>query len=133
MLKQPRIPAVLVLSFLALVGLASETTASKQKWYEGGTLHSATALNWQKAANANKLATCADFVAMAWQKKMLKPKIQASFGTIDDFRPYAKELMAYLNAATKPDPDPGKNKRLFAKLDVAELAAVGMLHMGWTK
>lgn len=33
------------------------------KWYEGGNLHKATILEWKKATEKNKLATCGDFMA----------------------------------------------------------------------
>ena len=33
------------------------------EWYEGGTLHKATAAEWQAATASNKLATAADFLA----------------------------------------------------------------------
>lgn len=32
-------------------------------WYEGGTLHQKRITDWKSATYANKLATCADFVA----------------------------------------------------------------------
>ena len=32
------------------------------KWFEGGTLHQATAGQWTFASPSNRLATCADFV-----------------------------------------------------------------------
>lgn len=33
------------------------------EWYDGGTLHSATVSQWNVATEANKLATCGDYVA----------------------------------------------------------------------
>jgi len=35
------------------------------KWYEGGTLRKATVGEWKKASARDKLATCADYVAIA--------------------------------------------------------------------
>jgi hypothetical protein len=59
---------------MIIMGAAADT-AAKLKWYEGGTLHKLSALDWQKATYANKLATCADFVAHAWVNKKLKNSI----------------------------------------------------------
>ena len=39
-------------------------------WNEGGTLHKASALEWQKASYSNKLATSADMIANLWIKDM---------------------------------------------------------------
>jgi len=33
------------------------------EWYEGGTLHKAKVIEWKKATERNKLATCADYMA----------------------------------------------------------------------
>ena len=126
-------PAIALLSILSMGGLRAESAWAGHAWYEGGTLHTETALAWQQATAANKLATSADFVTKAYAQKMLKPEIQASFRTIDDFRPYAKELMLYLDAATKPDPDAAKNRKIFGKQRISELAVVGMLQLGWIR
>ena len=37
--------------------------AHAEEWYQGGTLHNATAREWQAARADNRLATTADFVA----------------------------------------------------------------------
>lgn len=39
--------------------------STSDKWYEGGTLHKATVGQWKNATEKNKLATCADFAAVA--------------------------------------------------------------------
>jgi hypothetical protein len=48
-------------------GSSSTTSApsvTKQpEWFEGGNLHNAKIGEWKMATEANKLATCADFVA----------------------------------------------------------------------
>jgi hypothetical protein len=103
------------------------------KWYQGGTLHRKTALDWQNASSANKLATCADFVAGMWDKGKLKPSITRTISAVDDFRPYAQQLVGCLDAAFKPWPDPEENRRLFANQTVASFAAMGMVTMGWMK
>jgi hypothetical protein len=39
------------------------------QWYEGGTLHKATAREWLAATSANRLATAADFAATALKQE----------------------------------------------------------------
>ena len=88
---------------------------------------------WQTASPQDKLATCADFVTTMWQNGDLKPSIANSLSTVDDVRPYAQELVDFLDAAFKPDPDPQQNKKVFANQTVSSFAAMGMVTMGWTK
>lgn len=104
-----------------------------RSWYQGGTLHSKSALEWQTAWAADKLATCADFVTKMWTNGNLKPSIANNISTVDDVRPYAEELVDFLDAAFKPDPDPEQNRKLFTNQTVSSTAAIGMITMGWTK
>jgi len=106
---------------------------SAPKWYEGGTLHKKSAIEWQAASSKDKLATCADFVAALWKSGNLKPSIADQLSTVDDLRPYAQELVDFLDAAFKPDPDPEQNRQLFANQTVLSAAVIGMVKMGWTK
>ncbi len=98
----------------------------------GGTLHQETAIEWQSADAADKLATCGDFVTALWQKGNLKPSIVNKFSTVDDVRPYAEELVRFLDAAFKSELDPVANHKLYANQTVAGTAAIGMVTMGWT-
>jgi len=50
---------------VAVAILAFQFSAYAAEWYEGGTLHKATAGTWQKASSRNQLATAGDFVAGA--------------------------------------------------------------------
>jgi hypothetical protein len=120
----------LVCAFVLGVGADS---AAKLKWYEGGTLHRLSALDWQKATYANKLATCADFVAHAWVNKRLKEEMSQQIHGVEDLKPLAIELVAFMDAATEPEEDPRKNREMFAEQHVAELAAMGMLLLEWLK
>ena len=104
-----------------------------RKWYEGGTLHKKGALDWQSADAGDKLATCADFVAAAWDKKLFKQNLQYSIASIDDMKPYAQKLVTFLDSATKKDSDVIKNRQLFTNASVSEIASIGMVMMGWTK
>jgi len=111
----------------------SSSSIPTRKWYEGGTLHNASALEWQTASSADKLATCGDFVTQMWQNGDLKPSIANNISTVDDVRPYAPELVDFLDAAFKRDPDPEQNRKLYANQSVSSTAAIGMVTMGWTK
>jgi len=102
-----------------------------EKWYQGGTLHDKSALEWQTASRANKLATCADFVTAMWQNGNLKPSIANNISTVDDVQPYAQELVDFLDAAFKPHPDAKHNRVLFTNQTISECAAIGMIMMEW--
>ncbi len=111
---------------------------NNDNWYKGGTLHDKTALEWQKASNANKLATCADFITKAVISGMLKESLKTKLDTtkekyIQELRPYAEELVDFLNAATEKDNDPVVNQKLFANQKVSEIAIMGMMMMDWMK
>ncbi|MFH1754156.1 MAG: hypothetical protein ABIA59_00490 [Candidatus Latescibacterota bacterium] len=122
---------IAVLVCIVLMSDAGQAAAAKLKWYEGGTLHKRPALEWQKASYNNKLATCADFVAHAWINKMLNKKVSKQIHVVDDLKPFAVELVAFIDAATAPEKDPQKNRELFANQTVAELAARGMAMLSW--
>jgi hypothetical protein len=109
------------------------STGSSPKWYEGGTLHKQSALQWQTASSKDKLATCADFVTGMWQNGDLKPSIASRLSTVEDVRPYAEELVDFLDAVLKRDPDAEQNRQRFANQTVAATAAIGMVTMGWAK
>ena len=104
-----------------------------RKWYEGGTLHNKSAVEWQSASREDKLATCADFVTTMWQDGNLKTAITNNLTSVDDVRTYAQELVDCIDAAFKPDPDPEQNRKLFTNQTVSEFAAIGMITMGWTE
>jgi len=114
-------------------GTPSTSAATPATWYSGGTLHRKSALEWQTASSKDKLGTCADFVAGMWQNGDLRPAISNNLSTVDDVRPYAQELVDFLDAAFKPDPDPEQNRILFTNQEVAYTASMGMVTMGWTR
>ena len=123
-----------ILAVVTAFWLASLTTApaaAKDKWYEGGTLHKAGALDWQRASYRDKLATCADFIAAAWEKGLLKRKVRRNILSTNDIKPYARELVAFIDAALEREHDPAKNRRMYANLTVAETAAIGLIIMEW--
>jgi len=117
---------LLVGIFLLLASFAANAA-----WYEGGNLHDATALEWQEAGYSNKLATCADLLAAAYQRDKLASVVTSQVSTVDDFKPLADTLVSEINAAFKPDPDPAKNRQMFASQKVAAAAAMIMIMKGW--
>jgi len=110
-----------------------ETGKTKQKWYEGGTLHQKSALIWQTASQKNKLATCADLVAVMLKQKMLKESIQEKINSVDDIKFLATELVVGLDAAFKKSHNEAENKKLYTNQKVNETAAMLVMMMGWLK
>jgi hypothetical protein len=100
-------------------------------WYSGGTLHNATALEWQNASAANKLATCADLVVAMKEKGFLKPEIAERWREIDDYKVPAAALVVAIDKATVGVADPEKNRRMLANQTVSGLAATLVAMMGW--
>ncbi len=106
------------------------------KWHIGGTLHAKTALDWQTASDADKLATCADFISAEWAKKRFVPPIQDSIKSTDDMKPFAKLLVNYLDKATiVPDDlsDDDFIRSAFESMKLSKLAVSGMISMDWMK
>ncbi|MGJ5813671.1 hypothetical protein [Paludibaculum fermentans] len=99
--------AILVLIASGLVQIGCGSTATKvPEWFEGGTLHSSTAADWNLASDGDRLATSADFVA----KIAKKP-----FGSMGEFKLRAVEMKSCVSkAAASP---------ATSNLKVAELAA----------
>ena len=103
------------------------------KWYEGGTLHRKTALDWQTASFPDKLATCSASSRECGRRATSNRPSHVPSPPWMTFVPYAQQLVDFLDAAFKPSPDPEENRRLFANQTVAGFAAMGMVTMGWTK
>jgi len=124
---------------------ANEEALEKEKsvthdenWYKGGNLHNKTALDWQKASYSNKLATCADFITKAVTSGMIKESLRTKLDTtkekyIQELRPYAEELVDFIDATTEKENDPIENQKLFANQEVSEIAIMGMMMMDWMK
>ncbi|MBI5550705.1 MAG: hypothetical protein HY911_04295 [Desulfobacterales bacterium] len=129
-MKKLHVPIMAVFLFFAL--LYSDCMAG-EKWYTGGTLHSAGALDWQEAPYANKLATCGDIFYLALKKGMLKPSIAAGIKTTDDIKPFAIELTNKLDYAFRRDPDDEINRKLYINQSVASYSTLIMITGGWFK
>lgn len=125
---------ILGMSTLAPGYLAVTSAAHAAEWHEGGTLHQATALEWQQASHANKLATAADIITDASAKELLRPELQkAVTAGSDSYFPLAHGLVKGLDAAFFPDPDPAANRAMFVDQRVNETMAQLMEAMGWLK
>ncbi len=128
---------VVMLAVVAVYGVSNSaeppSKPKAKKWYEGGTLHKKSALDWQEASDEDKLATCADFVTKIWNDKGFTQKVQASMSSTEDRKPYSKKLVVFLDAATKKFPDATKNKQIYTNQKVAAMAIIGMNDLGWLK
>ena len=72
----------------------------KVAWYEGGTLHHSTAMEWLRAAEGDRLATSADWVAAFLENTTG----WGEFKSMDQVKPYAKDLQDCVDAAVYPEP-----------------------------
>ena len=89
-----------------------KTSAPPTKaWYDGGTLHNATAAEWKAATDANRLATSADWAT-----------VMTGWDTLTVARVLATDLRLCVNEAVKASP---------AQQKVNELAAACAVLMGW--
>lgn len=116
-----------------VANVAVEGDVGQKKWYVGGTLHEASAIDWQHATAEDKLATVADLLARAWENDLLAPDVRTQIGTIEDFKPFAATLTADLDEAFNPGENPEGNRDQFANQDVASTAAVLMIMRGWVQ
>ena len=101
------------------------------KWYQGGTLHQAGALEWQQATPQNKLATAADLLAKLWMDGKLKPKVAQRIHDVDDLMGPAAELVEGLNRALEKNGDAKLNRKIYTNQKVSEIAAMLLVMMGW--
>lgn len=117
---------VAIMALLFLVALSAHA-----EWYECGTLHRGNGLEWQQASYENKLATAGDFIATFYQRGNLSPDLADGIRDMDDMHAVADALVAELDAAFEPDPDPDENRRMFANQEVSAVATMVMLLAGW--
>ncbi|MET5232298.1 hypothetical protein WHX03_17100 [Serratia marcescens] len=118
---------------LAAILAINSSAANADNWYQGGTLHDANALVWQKASPKDKLATCADFIAGLYSKNLLSAEISNKMKSVDDFKPYASELVKQLDAAFAPEADSAKNKKMFSNQSVKSTAMMIIIMMKWVE
>jgi hypothetical protein len=91
--------AVVLLGFACpvLPALATQEFQAVSDWFRGGTLHNASVAEWNRATEANKLATCGDWIA-AWERDGLTSK---KYGSMEEIRADAVELRGCLNEAVQ--------------------------------
>lgn len=70
---------------------------SGRPWYEGGTLHDATVVEWRAASARNRLATAADWVPILLERHPISQG--SSDGRLRDRRPLAEQLVACMDTA----------------------------------
>lgn len=124
---------MLVVGSMASAHLSVISAAQAAEWYEGGTLHQASALEWQQATQANKLATAADITTNAYNKQMFKPELHNLITGVNSFLPMAHALVVGMDKAFKADPDPETNRKTFANQKVSETMVLWMATQGWLK
>lgn len=111
----------------------SPTNAPQQDWWQGGTLHGATALEWQNASYSNKLATCGDIMCMMWQEGNLSPRLSNNIDGMADLQFWADSLVICLDTAMERLPDEEQNRILYANQTVPDMASYILLMSDWLK
>ena len=90
------IPVVLLaIAFPSLPVSATPEFHAVSDWVLGGTLHSASVAEWTRATEANKLATCGDWIA-AWERH---GQTRKKYGSMEEIRSNAVNPRACLNEA----------------------------------
>ena len=121
-----------LLALLLLVGLAAMPTQAAE-WYEGGTLHEASALEWQQGTQENKLATAGYLLGVVASEEMLAPKITGSITELNSFLPLATKLAAQLDVLFEVLEDEEENNATYADQKVVSTAGLLMMLNGWLK
>lgn len=113
--------------------VSSGTTSQSEWWEVNGTLHNASALQWQNATYANKLATCGDLMVTYWENGMLSEGISRDFnsGNMDYVRFWADSLVIVLDIAMERFPDAEENELVYANQKVSEIAALTLMMSNW--
>jgi uncharacterized protein YdeI (BOF family) len=87
--------------------------SNSDKWYVGGDLHKKKISDWKNATDANKLATCGDFIVRVKKDLSLK-----------ELKDKASELKDCIDEATKGTNTSDQNK-------VNEIGALCLITMGY--
>lgn len=91
--------------------VAVPTSPPTRAWYDGGTLHDATAAQWNAANNANRLATASDWVTVI-----------TGWDTLEEAREKAEDLKTCVNESALVSPP---------EMKAPEIAAMCAILMGW--
>ena len=115
---------VIVLTFIWQAGKPPEAPVPTELlWYQGGGLEDDLMADWRVATDHARLATAADMVVVALSEN--HPDWQ-----VDDYRPYAEELVQCLNGAMASPESLGDFKAVDS-LKVADMAAACILLLEW--
>lgn len=90
---------LMIRGFVAFWMVLFASMALAQQWYEGGTLHDATLLEWKQATPENKLATIADMVSAAYNRESFVPLVQntISSGRMPAIKKIAQTLVGQMD------------------------------------
>ena len=91
---------------LAGILLASSiTTSIAAEWYEGGTLQKATMAEWAVGSEANKLATCADWMFYFYKEKKFNSDVMNALDTygVSGIKEMSNTCVQMLDAASGPE------------------------------
>lgn len=105
------------------------SSAGAEMWSQGGSLHFASALDWQKASYQNKRATSSDFLKALQQQGKLKSDLADPVL----LKQYSEELTAQLNERFEMTGTATENERTFKDKSVSEAISVIAAGNGWLK
>ncbi|UYY86945.1 hypothetical protein [Alcaligenes sp. SMD-FA] len=102
--------------------------ALAQQWYEGGTLHDATLLEWKQATPENKLATIADMVSATYNRESFVPLVQntISSGRMPAIKKIAETLVGQMDEIAN-DPTVASPDHMVVEAALMLMIANGML------
>lgn len=110
----------------------SSDGSSSGEWLYDCNLIGGNGLDWQVATYSDKLATCGTIMLMTWQENYLIPRISQNISNYNDLRPYAEELLIYLDITFQDDlDDPETNRIVFSNLTIIDTATLSMAVKGW--
>lgn len=98
------------------------------EWYEGGTLHDSSFLEWKKATYENKLATCGDWVAGVYARKGYTQELMKELKAagMSGIKKMAGSCVVMLDTAMD-----GLNKKEMVNQKSPEAFILGSVIAGW--
>ena len=108
-----------VLVALALV-VAFANKATALEWYEGGTLHGKTIMDWNTATEQNRLATSGDIILS------IRGNLKFDLNSIEKIKIKAYGLSKCITSATSGNQD-------LENQQVSEMAILCVYQMNWNK
>lgn len=116
--------SLLVLVVSVGLSFSSLSIAETKKWFEGGTLHKATTVEWKAATYRNKTATSADF-ALGFPK--IKEVVTES-GSIDVNKIFAVDLATCIDTAISEE-----KEGIHEDTTLIQIAVVCGKALGWVE